>query len=79
MKRSTRLFVLLLIALATAWPSRAGDLKTANAMAPLQITNENEWNHFGQQLRIAKGMGIDAISSDVWWGLVESKGDQQWA
>ncbi len=46
-------------------------------MAPLQITNENDWNHFGQQLRIAKGMGIDAISSDVWWGLVESKGDQQ--
>ena len=77
MKRSTRLFVLLLIALVPAWPSRAGDLKTAKVMAPLEITDENQWNHFAQQLRTAKAMGVDAVSSDVWWGNVESEGDQQ--
>jgi beta-amylase len=77
MKQLTRLFVLVLIVLATAPEAQAGKLKTANVMAPLDITDENQWNSFDQQLRTAKAMGVDAVSSDVWWGGVESKGDQQ--
>lgn len=45
---------------------------TANAMAPLKVT---DWDQFNKQLRKAKEIGIDAISVDVWWGDVEAEGD----
>lgn len=47
---------------------------TANVMAPLHVTN---WGEFENQLRIAKSIGVDAVSVDVWWGDVEGSGDQQ--
>ena len=47
---------------------------TANAMAPLFI---NDWNRFQGDLALAKQLGIDAISVDVWWGDVEKDGDNQ--
>jgi len=50
---------------------------TANAMAPLVIETELEWQEFKQQISIAKKMGIDAISVDIWWGLVEKIKDNQ--
>lgn len=43
---------------------------TANVMAPLFIA-ETEWKDFARMLRIAKRMGVDAVSVDVWWGMVE--------
>jgi len=42
---------------------------TANAMAPLYI-EDDEWDDFAAMLRVARRIGIDAISVDVWWGLV---------
>lgn len=61
-----------------------------SAMAPLvigRLTNpddpayEHEWTAFGSDLEEAKALGIDAISFDVWWGVVEREGDQRfdWA
>lgn len=47
---------------------------TANAMAPLYVTS---WNQFNNDLSLAKKMGIQAISVDVWWGEVEGKKDNQ--
>lgn len=47
---------------------------TANAMAPLKVTN---WNEFNSALRKAKEIGVDAISVDVWWGDVEGVADNQ--
>ncbi len=44
---------------------------TGNVMAPLFV-EENEWKTFENQLQIAKEMGITAVSTDVWWGLVEA-------
>ena len=55
---------------------------TNNAMAPLDMTNDaKQWSDFIRQLKIAKRIGIDAISIDVWWGTVERRGDNQfdWA
>ncbi len=50
---------------------------TANAMAPLVIETPEEWNEFSEQLNIAKNIGVDAISVDVWWGMVERESDNQ--
>lgn len=55
----------------------AAQPKRFNALAPLEIKTESEWNEFQQQLTIAQKMGIDAIVTDVWWGNVEAQGDQQ--
>lgn len=48
---------------------------TANVMAPLYIEGK-EWKDFEHQLRICKKMGINAVSTDVWWGLVETEDGQ---
>ena len=48
-------------------------------MAPLHIMHyhnskieeENDWILFGIHLKEAKRIGVEAISVDVWWGLVE--------
>lgn len=47
---------------------------TANVMAPLLVTDRAE---FQQQLAVAKQIGVDGVSVDIWWGLVEKAGDQQ--
>ncbi|MBV2128959.1 family 14 glycosylhydrolase [Arsukibacterium indicum] len=47
---------------------------TANVMAPLQVTDRVE---FQRQLAIARQIGVDGVSVDIWWGLVEKAGDQQ--
>ncbi len=45
---------------------------TANVMAPLFI-EETDWEAFEKQLQIARNMGITAVSTDIWWGLVEAQ------
>lgn len=47
---------------------------TANVMAPLQVNDRAE---FQRQLAIARQIGVDGVSVDIWWGLVEKAGDQQ--
>lgn len=56
-----------------------------NAMAPLMIgdwknpdgeASKQAWNEFTSQLQKAKTVGIDGISTDVWWGVVEPKQNQ---
>lgn len=42
-------------------------------MAPLHVTN---WGDFEYRLGVAKSMGVQAVSVDVWWGDVEKNGDQ---
>ena len=57
-------------------------------MAPLHkmhyhnssIEEENDWILFETHLEEAKRIGVDAISVDVWWGLVEEQNNQfNWA
>src|SRR6478672_686628 len=47
---------------------------TANVMAPLEVS---DWNQFGSQLSTVKSYGVDAVTVDVWWGKVEGAGDNQ--
>lgn len=49
---------------------------TVNVMAPLLLA-EHQRPKFMQQLQLARTLGVDAVSVDVWWGLVEAGGDQQ--
>ncbi|NQZ00202.1 MAG: family 14 glycosylhydrolase [Bdellovibrionales bacterium] len=58
---------------------------TTTVMAPLTIGDwrnpdnpdrESEWRRYGQQLVQLKSMGVDAISTDVWWGLIEPEEGQ---
>ena len=59
------------------------ELRTFNAMAPLHVMHYQnssieevaDWNLFRRQLEESKKMGIDGISVDVWWGMVEKDGD----
>lgn len=58
---------------------------TINVMAPLMIGNPHdvndatkigEWKSFEAQLAQAKKLGVDGVSTDVWWGLIEPKQGQ---
>ncbi len=58
---------------------------TMNLMAPLAVgnmenpkdpANKEAWAEFDRQLAAAKKAGVDGISIDVWWGLVEPKPGQ---
>ncbi len=44
-------------------------------MAPLEKITD--WNAFKNKLITLKNSGVYAITTDVWWGDVESKGDNQ--
>ena len=51
---------------------------THNAMAPLDMRDDPiQWQDFRRQIRVAKQIGIDAISVDVWWGTVERNADNE--
>ena len=47
---------------------------TANVMAPLEVS---DWNQFSSQLSTVESYGVDAVTVDVWWGKVEAAGDDQ--
>jgi len=57
-----------------------GGYTTINVMAPLLVGDPNnpnspqsqaEWSDFGRLLKEVKALGVDAVSTDVWWGLIE--------
>lgn len=59
-----------------------------NVMGPLLIgdpyhpdadVSKKAWIEFEQQLRSAKANGVESVSTDIWWGLVEAqKGAYEW-
>lgn len=53
---------------ATPAVAQEQDGFTANVMAPLQVT---DWADFESDLAAVAAYGVDAVSVDVWWGLVE--------
>jgi hypothetical protein len=47
-------------------------------MGPLEIVQD--WQSFESQLRTLKQLGVDGITTDVWWGLVErERGKFDWS
>jgi len=54
-------------------------LVVGDARDPHGESSKNAWNEFDRQLTEAKRLGIDAVSTDVWWGLIEpNKGQFDW-
>ncbi len=55
--------------------------KSFRVMAPLhlkvanqkQLLDEENWLLFEQQLRVLRDAGVDAVSTDLWWGLIEGR------
>lgn len=62
---------------------------TINVMSPLLVgdpanphapESAQEWHRFDADLKAAKELGVDGVSTDVWWGLVEpKKGQYNWS
>lgn len=46
-----------------------------SVMGPLEKVTD--WQAFKNQLRTLKSNGVHAITTDVWWGIVEGSGDNQ--
>ncbi|WP_046174754.1 family 14 glycosylhydrolase [Domibacillus indicus] len=44
-------------------------------MAPL--TEITDWKDFEEKLKIMKENGVYALTTDIWWGMVEGKADNQ--
>jgi hypothetical protein len=65
-----------------------GGYTTINVMAPLVVGDANDvngekskpaWDELDGMLKQLKEIGVDAVSTDVWWGLIEpSKRKYNW-
>ncbi|MBF7073327.1 family 14 glycosylhydrolase [Glaciecola sp. MH2013] len=55
--------------------STASQEYTFNVMAPLVLETDADWNNFTHNLREARQIGVKGVSVDIWWGMVEAKGD----
>ncbi|MBU2972106.1 family 14 glycosylhydrolase [Pseudoalteromonas sp. C2R02] len=47
-----------------------------NIMGPLWLSSSPEFQDLKNDLEIAKNIGINAVTIDVWWGAVEKSADQ---
>ncbi len=87
-----RLFPVVLATLLTstaelrAQTSAAQTTFAGNVMAPLAVGDirdpdavgsQAEWSKFRKQLQLMKNLGVVAVTTDIWWGIVEGKGDDQ--
>jgi beta-amylase len=79
--------LLFVIVLLNSIPFAYAEL-TTTVMAPLTIGNwqnpddperEHEWQTYAEELKRLKELGVDAISTDVWWGIIEpERGQFNW-
>jgi len=85
-KRATLLkaFVLFLMAIAglslpASSPRAASQapIETVAVMAPLFMTDQSQKQAFDALLQQAADIGVNAVTVDVWMGVVEGAGDQQ--
>src|SRR5436305_3744693 len=78
MARFQRLLLASVTVFLICVPAHAALLASANVMAPLDLEGgpKSAWDDFANQLRIAKSMGVDAVSVDIWWGKVEKLDNQ---
>ncbi|QGQ45522.1 family 14 glycosylhydrolase [Metabacillus sediminilitoris] len=71
-------FMLCLVALFSSYSPAQAEVKSdykLYVMAPLgEVT---DWDSFKKQLVQLKESGVYALTTDVWWGLVEGNGDNQ--
>ena len=63
--------------------------KSFRVMAPLhlkvanqkQLLDEENWQLFAQELNVLREAGVTAVSTDLWWGLIEGRhpGEFDWS
>lgn len=67
-------------------PRLSSDTRTIHVMAPLVVgdpldpygaASEPAWQRLRRELREVRALGAQAVSTDVWWGVVERDGDQR--
>jgi hypothetical protein len=72
----TALLLSALIALPTQFAQSKELMKFV--MGPLELVTD--WNAFEAQLVAYKAIGVDGITTDVWWGIVETQeGHYDWS
>ena len=54
-----------------------GPLVVGDPRAPRAPSSEPAWAALRDELHTVKALGADAVSTDVWWGIVEGDGDQR--
>lgn len=71
-------FIMSIAIIFTSYTSAQAEVKSdykLYVMAPLgEIT---DWDQFERQLVQMKKNGVYGLTTDVWWGIVEAKGDNQ--
>lgn len=50
-----------------------GPLEVGSSRNPFDPASKQHWEEFDRQLDEAKKLGVDAVSTDVWWGVVEGR------
>lgn len=68
---------------------QGGSRKSFRVMAPLhlkvadkkQLLNEDNWLQFAEELNVLREAGVSAISTDLWWGVIEGRhpGEFDWS
>jgi hypothetical protein len=57
-----------------------GPLVIGNPQNPDDPASQGAWQEFYEQLKKAKALGFQAVSTDLWWGLIEARqGHYRWA
>ncbi|MEJ2044847.1 MAG: family 14 glycosylhydrolase [Reinekea sp.] len=64
----------VLLLLIPAQNVSADKLVRPAVMSPLAVS---DWTRYQGNLNHAENIGVVAVSTDVWWGMVEKNGDQQ--
>lgn len=65
------IYFFFLLNLFTVSLGFANSTKSFIIMAPLWMESPSQWANFKSQLQEFKKRGVTAISTDVWWGVVE--------
>lgn len=81
-KNNLKLILILTITLFT-FKTRSQSKYSFNVMAPLHVKvynnpnleEEQDWIDFENQLKAVKHIGVEAVTTDVWWGIVEKDRD----
>ncbi|WP_413289037.1 family 14 glycosylhydrolase [Bdellovibrio sp. HCB337] len=57
-----------------------GPLLIGDPVDPSSPDHNDEWSEFERELIRAKQLGVQSVSTDIWWGLIEpQKGQFDWA
>lgn len=67
--------LIMLVFTFTLW-SHSALSASVNVMGPLWLDTQEQWQDFRDDLAVAKKMGIEAVTVDIWWGAVEKDSDQ---